>query len=253
MQRLEREEETKRWKCQREGEGKVEEEKERATRKSRRKKIVEVVEEKEEVDVIGITEMSNCVEEGASTDKNEDKKVAEEDTSWLQVSEQLSDLELEEDDDDFLLSVVGEVLTVDNTIEELNTEQTLSCSPRGRPPRPSCPPRPHGARASQSNCSGAHKDWLAENLSGFDVLFETFVFFCCECLFHHFSSDQGCLTEIRIDAEVKKVSPSQYLGRIQPGLCLWDVRMLKFDSWTLMQKYHLLDFVHEIMFFLFVT
>ena len=37
VQRLDREEETKRWKCQREAK-KVEEEKERATRKSRRKK-----------------------------------------------------------------------------------------------------------------------------------------------------------------------------------------------------------------------
>ena len=129
MQRLEKEEETKR--CQREAK-KVEEEKERATRMSRRKKIEEVGKEKEVVDVIGITEMSKYVEEG-EIDKKEDKKVGEKDNSWLEVSEQLSDLELEEDDGDFLLSsVAGEVLTVENTNEESNTEQTLSCSPRCR-------------------------------------------------------------------------------------------------------------------------
>ena len=143
MQMLEEEEKTKRWKCQREAK-KVEEEKVRATRKSRRKKIEEVGEEKEVVEVIGIKEMSKCVEEGEKSDK----KVGEEDISWLKVSEQLSDMELEEDDadGDFLLSsVAGEVLTVDNTNEESNTEQTLSCSPRCRLPRPSCPSRPHGA------------------------------------------------------------------------------------------------------------
>ena len=143
MQMLEEEEKTKRWKCQREAK-KVEEEKVRATRKSRRKKIEEVGEEKEVVEVIGIKEMSKCVEEGEKSDK----KVSEEDISWLKVSEQLSDMELEEHDadGDFLLSsVAGEVLTVDNTNEESNTEQTLSCSPRCRLPRPSCPSRPHGA------------------------------------------------------------------------------------------------------------
>ena len=184
MQRLEREEETKRWKCQREAK-KVEEEKERATRKSRRKKTEEVGEEKEVVDVIGITEMSKSVEEGEII-KKEDKKVAEEDNSWLEVSEQLSHLELQEDDGDFLLSsVAGEVLTVDNTNEESNTEQTLSCSPRCRPSQPSCPSRPHGARASPSNCSGATKDWLTANLVGFYVIFDCFVFCCCECLIHY--------------------------------------------------------------------
>ena len=101
MQRLGREAKTKRWKCQREV-NKVEEEKERATRKSRKKKIEEVGEEKVVVDVIGITEMSKYVEEG-ELDKKEDKKMAEEDITWLKVSEQLSDLELEDDDDDFLL------------------------------------------------------------------------------------------------------------------------------------------------------
>ena len=197
MQRLEREEETKR--CQWEAK-KVEEEKERATRKSRRKKIEEVGEEKEVVDVIGITEITKYIEESEKSDK----KVAGEDITWLEVSEQLSDLELEEDDGDFLLSsVAGEVLTVENTNEESNTEQTLSCSPRCPPPRPSCPSRPHGARASPSNCS---EDWLAANLAGFYAIFEYFVF-CCECLIHHFSSDQGCLTEIRID---ENVSPGQY-------------------------------------------
>ena len=163
MQRLEREEETKRLKCQREAE-KMEEEKERATRKSRRKKIEEVGDEKVVVDVIGIEEMSRYVEGGEI-----DKKEAEEDISWLHVSEQLSDLELEVDDGNFLLSsVAGDVLTVDSTNEESNTEQKLSCSPRCRPPRP------HGARASPSNCSG---DWLAANLAGFYVIFEYFVVF----------------------------------------------------------------------------
>ena len=190
MQRLDREEETKRWKCQREEGGKVEEEKERATRMSRRKKIEEVGKEKEVVDVIGITEMSKYVEEG-EIDKKEDKKVGEKDNSWLEVSEQLSDLELEEDDGDFLLSsVAGEVLTVDNTNEERNTEQTLSWSPRCLSLRPSCPSRPHGARASPSNCSGAPKDWLAANLAGFYVIFDCFVFCCCECLIHHFSTGE---------------------------------------------------------------
>ena len=164
MQRLEREEETKRLKCQREAE-KMEEEKERATRKSRRKKIEEVGDEKVVVDVIGIEEMSRYVEGGEKSDKKE----AEEDISWLHVSKQLSDLELEVDDGNFLLSsVAGEVLTVDSTNEESNTEQKLSCSPRCRPPRP------HGARASPSNCSG---DWLAANLAGFYVIFEYFVVF----------------------------------------------------------------------------
>ena len=74
------------------------------------------------------------------------KTMEDEDLGWLEVSKQLSDFELDEDDGDFLLSsVAGEVLTVDNTNEESNTEQTLSCSPRCRLPRPSCPSRPHGA------------------------------------------------------------------------------------------------------------
>ena len=168
MQRLGREAKTKRWKCQREV-NKVEEEKERATRKSRRKKIEEVGDEKVVVDVIGIEEMSRYVEGGEKSDKKEDKKMGEEDTTWLQVSEQLSNLELEVDDGNFLLSsVAGDVLTVDSTNEESNTEQKLSCSPRCRPPRP------HGARASPSNCSG---DWLAANLAGFYVIFEYFVVF----------------------------------------------------------------------------
>ena len=46
----------------------------------------------------------------------------EEDLGWLEVSKQLSDFELDEDDGDFLLSsVAGEVLTVDDTEEQSNT------------------------------------------------------------------------------------------------------------------------------------
>ena len=43
-------------------------------------------------------------------------ETTEEDIGWLEVSEQLSDFELDEDDGDFLLSSgAGEVLTADDT------------------------------------------------------------------------------------------------------------------------------------------
>ena len=49
-------------------------------------------------------------------------ETTEEDIGWLEVSKQLSDFELDEDDGDFLLSsVAGEVLTVDDTKEQSNT------------------------------------------------------------------------------------------------------------------------------------
>ena len=46
-------------------------------------------------------------------------ETTEEDIGWLEVSEQLSDFELDEDDGDFLLSsAAGEVLTADDTEEQ---------------------------------------------------------------------------------------------------------------------------------------
>ena len=50
------------------------------------------------------------------------KTMEEEDLGWLEVSKQLSDFELDDDDRDFLLSsAAGEVLTVDETEEQSNT------------------------------------------------------------------------------------------------------------------------------------
>ena len=46
-------------------------------------------------------------------------ETTEEDIGWLEVSKQLSDFELDEDDGDFLLSSgAGEVLTADDTEEQ---------------------------------------------------------------------------------------------------------------------------------------
>ena len=60
--------------------------------------------------------------EEASAKWKKTMETTEEDLGWLEVSKQLSDFELDEDDRDFLLSsVAGKVLTVDNTEEQSNT------------------------------------------------------------------------------------------------------------------------------------